>query len=107
MKQHFWAVRLKPRTHQRPAENKNNFTPRPAQAKHDAHAVPISMTRRDAYLERSLEGLLYIQPLPHNRRVKLLLEGQQIHVGLRLGHQVSDSLGKDLVANFPFLLTEK
>ena len=41
-------------------------------------------------LHGSFEGLLYIQPLSHNRGIQLPLKGQQIHVRLGLRYQVSD-----------------
>lgn len=43
-----------------------------------------------AYLDGSLESLLDVQPLAHDGLIKFPLEGKQVHVGLRLWHQLSD-----------------
>ena len=55
-------------------------------------------------LHRPLEGLLDVQPLPHDGRVELALKGEQVHVGLGLGHQLPNLLRQDLVRQLLFLL---
>lgn len=37
----------------------------------------------------TLERLLYVETLAHDGRVEFPFEGEQVHVGLRLGHQVA------------------
>ena len=43
-----------------------------------------------SYLHGSLQRLLDVHPLPHDGLVQLPLEGQQVHVGLRLRDQLTD-----------------
>lgn len=40
----------------------------------------------EAYLDGSFESLLDVQPLAHDGLIELPLKGQQVHVGLGLGH---------------------
>lgn len=48
-------------------------------------------------LHGPLERLLDVEALAHDSGVQLALEGQQVHVGLRLRHQVAHLLRQDLV----------
>ena len=54
-------------------------------------------------LHRPLKSLLDVESLPHDGGVQLPLEGEEVHVGLRLGDQLSHLLRQDLVRQ-PLLL---
>lgn len=56
-------------------------------------------------LHGSLEGLLDVESLSHDGGVQLALEGQQVHVGLRLGYQVTNLLRQNLVCETLLTLT--
>ena len=50
----------------------------------------VVATWGSSYLHGSLQCLLDVHPLPHDGLVQLPLEGQQVHVGLRLWDQLTD-----------------
>lgn len=47
------------------------------------------------YLHRPLQGFLDVHTLSHDGLVQLALEGQQVHVGLRLRDQLADLPGAE------------
>lgn len=52
----------------------------------------------------AFERLLYVQPFSHYRRVQFTFEREQIHVRLRLGHQIAHLLRQYFVRQFFLLL---
>lgn len=51
-----------------------------------------------------MDAYLNVESLPHDGRVEFPFEGQQVHVSLRLRHQVPHFLREDLIGQLLLLL---